>query len=161
MDESTIEKNNTLVKNDSYLRFPKIGKWISVVLVIVMLAGAAVWLRFGVYTKNIEGVCVTHERAAIFLVPLDRAFTVSEGDTIWVSGEKGTVSAIFRDMYYTKETVTTTPYFAGCDLTLLDDEMTYVIGRAEFENPIAEANRYRIVVETESAMDHFFGGAMQ
>lgn len=92
--KKSIDRVNSPEQLDEYIRVASPGVWLVLTGIVVLLVGFVVWCIFGTIetTKNVEVVC-NGEELQCYINP-ENVDSISEGMTVTVNGQTGTVLAV-------------------------------------------------------------------
>ncbi len=92
--KKSIDRVNSPEQLDEYIRVASPGVWLVLTGIVVLLVGFVVWGIFGTIetTKNVEVVC-NGEGLQCYINP-ENVDSISEGMTVTVNGQTGTVLAV-------------------------------------------------------------------
>lgn len=92
--KSSIDRVNSPEQLSDYIRVASPGVWLVLTGIVVLLAGFVVWCVFGKIetTKNVEVVSSCGQ--LICYINPDNAVAISEGMSITVNGQTGTVMSV-------------------------------------------------------------------
>lgn len=161
MKENEIVINDKSTVKRTYLQIARIGKRMPVILLAAVLICAAVWFFFGKMTVCVKGYCESSETKAVFMLPMYYRTRVKPGDVIWAGNHAGVVESVHSESYFTYEDILNSEdvvFRSFLNSGRCDENVSYILGSAEFQNNIAGITEYRIVIDMVTPYQRLMGG---
>lgn len=147
MNTEIIIQNNSVKR--TYLRITRIGYFYAFAIVLLLLAGAVIWLFAIKFSTDFSGFCYPTQNSVKFFFPVEMENSLQIGDTIWVGNNKGEIS-YFEDTYLSYDMLddsSDSVYISFLNSEFFDINETYRSGIALFKNEIVGSDEYRVLWE--------------